>query len=169
MKNISGGNKPGPEHIKHLAGFVGEMFDNLHTISADASGNENSDGDECIAVSAVKTILDFKSPPNAVIEAQKVFTKESEQHQHWLVQAMCLDRGRKVVEAAMANAKSREQQSGVLGLISDGIEKMDKADLMSEESVVKSGAKAFTNEYGNELVKLAKVLQDPGNLEGSLG
>ena len=169
VKSIRGGLKPGTEHTKILAKFVSVMFSRLQTITADGSGAENTDGAEYRAVRAAKVILDLKSPPSAVMEAKDVFDSKSPNHvDHWLVNAMILDRGKKVLDAAVANAKSREMQAGVLDIISEGIEKLEKADLLSEAVFEKGDDVArslFTAEYGKMVGTIEKVLHEPGTLQ----
>eukprot|EP00438_Fugacium_kawagutii_P001630 Skav211748 [mRNA] locus=scaffold1548:487216:491398:- [translate_table: standard] len=165
VTNIQGGNKPGPEHVKFLLGFVQHMYDKIECISPDGSGNEAADAPDTVVVSGVKTLLDWKSPPAAVLSAHGIFDKASPFFSHWLIQALRLERGRKVIDAAVANAKSREVQAGVLGSIADASSTLDNFGLLNEEVFQKEGVQAsFTMEYAQEVDKAAKVLQDPGQV-----
>ena len=163
VKAVGGGAKPGPEHSK-------EMFSKLHTITPDGTGPENEETVEYKVVFAVKSILDIKSPPDAVLKAGELFDKTSELHEHWLIKAMSLDRGRKLLEMALQNAKSRETQAGVLGLIADAAGNLEKAGLLDETALKKPDAGvAFTAEYGGVVAAAEKVLHDPGaRLQGHL-
>lgn len=163
VKSVGGGAKPGPEHSKFLCGFVTEMFGKLHAITPDGSGAENEESVEYQVVFAVKSILDFKSPPDAVLKAGELFDKTSDLHEHWLIKAMSLERGRKMQEMALQNAKSRETQAGVLGLIADAAGKVEKAGLLDETALKKPNAEdAFTAVYGGVVAAAEKVLHDPG-------
>lgn len=164
VKSVAGGIKPTMDHTKFLLGFVTEMFKKLQTITPDASGNESAETAEYTVVNATKIILDFKSPPASVLKAKEMFEKQTSEHfDHWLVQAMCLDRGRKIVESAVANAKSRELQSGVLESISQALKDLEGADLLNDDVFAKDGvSKQFTDDYGKLVASAHKILQEPG-------
>ena len=167
VKGIGGGAKPGAEHTKVLAKFVTVMFSRLQTITADGSGAENTDSADYRVVRAAKAILDLTSPPSSVMDAKDMFDAKTSPHaDHWLVNAMILDRGRKVIDVAVANAKSREMQAGVLEIIAEGIEKLESADLLSEDVFEKGDVarSLFTAEYGKMVASVEKVLHEPGAL-----
>ena len=165
VKSIGGGNKPGAEHVKFLLGFVEEMFDKIQTVSTDGTGKEACDSDDVKVVSAVKKILDWKSPPDDVLSSHAMFDKSCPMHEHWLIQALLLDRGRRVIDSAVANAKSREVQADVLSRMAKAIATLDKFGLLDDAALKGENAKAsFTREYGQEVAKAEKVLHDPGKV-----
>ena len=159
VKAVGGGTKPGPDHTKHLLGFVNQMHERLETITPDGSGNEDAESQEYKVVEALRAVIDIKAPPGKVLEAKDMFEKDSDLSEHWLVKAMSLDRGRKILEMAVANAKNREMQCEVLTSLSESLSKLEKAGLLSEEILQDDKAKTrFSAEYGKLVAEADKAL-----------
>ena len=112
------------EPAKDLPYFM-KFLQEMKKAMADDDNLFAADVDHSRVLQAVITIMDVASIPSSV-QASGEFLGKSD---HWLAQALKLDKGKKAVQLALENATNREQQNGIL-------EKISKAQSDLEEQAV---------------------------------
>ena len=140
-----------PKELEFLTGFVTEMKAALNEYP-NALG---LDIDVVSIVSCAACVLDPSSTPKAINASSEVLTKS----EHWLAQAFCLDKGKKIIQMASENADRRSAQSSTLESIQKFISDLETMGFAELSKVDMEGEKKGMNAaYAKLLLKYLLIL-----------
>ena len=140
------------ENVKYVRGYINAMNSNKDTVAL----KDDCDSEEYLA--ALVALLDWSSPPNQVLQLCDKFFSKSAKLSHWMISPFKLEKGAKIVEAIIENAKQRHAQSGVLEEIRQLTKELTEKGLLdSETSIVEGNQKKFCLDYGQFLKKCHTV------------
>ena len=149
-------NKPLPsDSLTYVRQFVGAALVDAHVAKSLQPGW--SAGDHLKVLVATRDVLDCSASPTAIGCAVDMLISETAKH-HWAASAFSLSQGKKIMEAAAANAKAREALSGVLDVLHKSEERLRASGLCNLEApFLASLSKCFNEEHG---VMVSEVLVD---------
>ena len=131
-----------PESASYLKGFVDMMVanhDRVRPVEEPALSHHEE------VMRAIKAVMDFSSS-SAALTASVDLLKKAE---HFAAQAFALLQGRKMLEAAEANSKSKEAVAGVLAVVEAAESELQESGLCLVDSCMVSSLKdCFTAEHG---------------------
>lgn len=121
-------------------------------------------------ISSVHTLLDFTAPPSKVIECCEIFSvkalKADAKNQHWLVQIFDLDKGKKIIETALENARSRQASSDILDDLAAASAELEGYNLhdVLRASKGEYDRKDFTVDFAKSIVSAITATKSEGHV-----
>ena len=101
-------------------------------------------------LAGARSAVDFSSPPAKVNEAIQLL--QTEGVQHWAVSAFVLPQGKKVIEAATNNAKTKESLADVLDMLHVAEKKLSESSLCVAEAPFLESLKGCFNAARGHMV-----------------
>ncbi|CAE7517741.1 unnamed protein product [Symbiodinium sp. CCMP2592] len=143
IKAISTAKGVTQESLAVVRSFVEAMAEQQNiekTLPRDMSLDDHSR-----MVNSVKIVLDFNSSPSTVQAAIEEIKQNVEQH--WAAGPFELGHGKKIIETALANSKTKESVAGVL-------------DMIGEAATLVSLKAAFSQDHGAQVTAYLRKLHD---------
>lgn len=163
QKLIKGVSKFNQDGLSYLTGFIDELA--KHARIFDPVLSDGQQERNAFVISCVQTMLDFSAPPSKVVECCQIFASHKEQD-HWLAKCFDLDKGKKIIEASLENARNRQASSNVLDSLLSATSKLEKHDLHDVDIASRGEyqGEKFTVDFAKDIVSAFAALKDEGQL-----
>ena len=144
------------DSLNHLKSFINSAIEH----ASKTLPNQWESDDHAQVLGAVRDLLDFSAPPLTVIQAAGLL-QHDEASQHWAVTAFALPQGKKLIESAVANAKSKESLADVLSTLHSAETQLTASGLCAIDAPFLASLKGcFDSEHGKLISKIFQDLSD---------
>ena len=157
-------NKPfTPESLAYVRGFVDALTQHPEkTLPADMELSEHQN-----ILSSVRAVLDFASAPSTVIAAAASLKDKA----HFAAQALLLPQGKKLVEAAVANAEAKSASSEAMKDVDTADAALTQSGLCALQAAMATAGlgHCFNADHGEFVSKTLATLDSKGSKKGLKG
>ncbi|CAE7224018.1 unnamed protein product, partial [Symbiodinium sp. CCMP2456] len=110
---------------------------------------------------SIKDVADFSTPPTVVKNAIARLKMDDGGEKHWAASSFQLPQGKKLFEAAIANATHKESQAGVLDVLHHAEEHLERSGLCTFETPFMVTVKSWFNaSHGDMISESLRSLTD---------